>query len=188
MKSVVPSNGRPRRPRRRASGVAAVALCAVLLAGCGGSSDASDPKPSTDSTTPPVSTPELPADMAQRPACGFLTRAEVEAATGTKVNPGKETVEAARSLCTYTLATSAGESIGVVAVTSSGVPSFFTTAKERVTSPQTVSAGDEAFVSGGQALVRRGNTMVAVIVALRRDLPQLAATSTKLAQAVGTHL
>ena len=51
-----------------------------------------------------------------------------------------------------------------------------------------MGAGDEAFVSGGQGLVRRGDTMVAIIVALRRDLPQLAAAATKLVQSVGTHI
>lgn len=187
MKSVVPSNGQPRRVRRRATGAAAVVVCFGLLAGCGRSNDTSGPKP-PDGTSPTVTVPALPSDMPQRPACGLLTRAEVEAAIGARVNPGKETVEAARSLCSFTLATSADETIGVVAVTSSGVPAFFAHARQRLTAPQPVSAGDEAFVSGGQALVRRGQTMVAIIVALRRDPSQLAATSAKLAQAVGTHI
>ena len=187
MKPVVPSNGRPRRPRRRAAAAAAAALCATLLAGCGGSSDGAEPKPSAD-TTAEATAPNLPADMAQRPACGLVTQAEVEAAIGTRVNAGKETVEQARSLCTFAVAAGADQTVGVVAVTSSGVPAFFTAAKQRLTSPQSVSAGDEAFVNGGQALVRRGNTMVAIIVALRREPAQLAGASTRLAQAVGSHL
>ena len=191
MTSVVPSNGRPRRLRgqgRRATGAVAIGLCAVVMAGCGGSSDAGRDPAATATTNAPVTVPSLPPDMAQRPACGVVTRAEVEAAIGARVNAGKEAVEAARSLCTFTLATSADESIGVVAVTSSGVPAFFATARQRMASLQSVSAGDEAFVSGGQALVRKGNTMVAIIVALRRDQPQLVAASTKLAQAAGTHI
>ena len=90
MKPVVPSNGRPRRPSRRAASAAAVALCAALLAGCGGSSDGAGP-PGPDSTSA-ATTPNLPPDMAPRPACGVVTRAEVEAAIGTRVNPGRETV------------------------------------------------------------------------------------------------
>ena len=186
MKPVVPSNGRARQPRRRAAAAAAVALCATLVAGCGGSSDGAEPKPGTETTA--VTEPPLPPDMAQRAACSFVTRAEVEAAIGARVNPAKETVEEARSLCTFSLTASANESVGVVAVTSSGVPAFFANARGRMTAPQSVSAGDEAFVSGGQALVRKGNTMVAIIVAVRRDPPQLAAASTKLAQAVGSHI
>ena len=186
MKPVVPSNGRPRRPRRRA---AAVALCAALLAGCGGSSDGAEPKPATETTTAvTVSPPNLPPDMAQRPACGVVTRAEVEAAIGARVTPGQETVEEARSMCIFNVGPNGEERVGVVAVTSSGVPAYFASARDRLTSPQRVSAGDEAFVSGGQAVVRRGNTMVAIVVAVRRDPAQLTAISTKLAQAVGTHI
>ncbi len=186
MKPVVPSNGRPRRSRRRAAATVAIALCATVLVGCSGSSDGAEPRPATETTA--ATTPNLPTDMAQRPACAMVTQAEVEAAIGARVNVGKETVEQARSLCTFSLAASTDQTVGVVAVTSSGVPDFFTAAKQRLTSPQSVNAGDEAFVSGGQALVRKGNTMVAIIVALRREPPQLAAASTRLAQAVGSHI
>lgn len=185
---MIPSNGRPRLSRRAGAGVAAL-LCASLLAGCGGgSSDDAKPTETSAAPSPTVSVPTLPPDKPQRPACGLVTKAEVEAAIGKAVNAGKEMTEAARSLCTFTPVGNADESIGVVAITSSGVPAFFKTARERLTGPQTVSAGDEAFVSGGQGLVRKGDTMVAIIVALRRDLPQLASASTKLVQAVGTHL
>jgi hypothetical protein len=54
--------------------------------------------------------------------------------------------------------------------------------------PQAVTAGDEAFVSGGQGLVRRGDTMVAIIVALKRELPQLAALATRMVQSAATHI
>jgi hypothetical protein len=188
LKPVVPSNGRPRHFRRPAAATAAIALSATLLVGCGGSSDGAEPKPATETTSAPDSAASLPADMPQRPACALVTRAEVEAATGARVNPGQETVEAARSMCIFTVAGGGDERVGVVAVTSSGVPAFFTTARSRLTSPQPVRAADEAFVSGGQAVVRRGNTMVAIVVVLRRDPPQLAAVSTKLAQAVGSHM
>ena len=184
---MIPSNGRPRLSRR-AAGAAAALVCAGLLVGCGGSSDGGTPAETTAASSPPVSVPTLPADKPQRAACGFVTRAEVEAAIGTRVNPGKEATEAARSLCTFNPVAAADESVAVVAITSSGVPGFFKSARERLTAPQTVSAGDEAFVSGGQGLVRKGDTMVAIIVAMRRDLPQLAAATTKLVQAVGTHI
>lgn len=181
-----PSNGRP-RVRRRAA-VAAI-VCAGLLAGCGGSSDRTGPQPETTQAPPPtVTVPALPADRAQRPACGFLSQAEVEAVVGAKVSAGKETAEPTRTVCTFTPVAGAAESIAVVAVTSSGVPAFFTSTRERLNRPQAVAVGDEAFVSGGQGLVRRADTMVAVVVVLRRDLPQLAAMATKLVQTIGTHI
>jgi hypothetical protein len=186
---VIPSNGRPRLVRRAAAGAVGAVACAGLLAGCGGSSKASGPKPETTAApSPTVSVPALPPDKAQRAACGLVTRAEVEAAIGAKVNPGKETAEPARSVCAFNPVAGADESVAVVAVTSSGVPAFFKTASERLKTPQVVAAGDEAFVSGGQGLVRKGDTMVAIIVALHRDTPELAGMATKLAQAVGTHI
>jgi hypothetical protein len=186
---VIPSNGRPRLSRRAGAAVAAALLSVGLLAGCGGSSDdAGPPAETTLAPSPTVTVPALPADKPQRPACGLLTQAEVEAAIGTRVNPGKEALESARSVCTYNPASSPGESVLVVAVTSSGVPAFFKTARERMNGPQAVTAGDEAFISGGQGLVRRGDTMVAVIVALKRELPQLAALATKMVQSAATHI
>lgn len=184
---MIPSNGRPRTPRRSA---AAALICAGLLAGCsGGSSDRADPQPeTTQATTPTVSLPALPADRPQRSACGFLSQAEVEAVVGAKVTAGRATAEPTRTVCTFTPVAGASESIAVVAITSSGVPGYFPSARERLSRPQTVVAGDEAVVSGGQGLVRRADTMVAVIVALRRDLPQLAAMATKLVQTIGTHI
>lgn len=186
---MIPSNGRPRLSRRAGAGAAAL-LCAGLLVGCGGSSDKAKDKPTetTAAPSPTVSVPSLPADKPQRAACGLVTKAEVEAAIGKGVNPGKEATEAARSLCTFNPVGAADESIAVVTITSSGVPAFFKSARERLTGPQAVSAGDEAFVSGGQGLLRKGDTMVAIIVALRRDLPQLASVATKLVQSVGTHI
>lgn len=188
---MIPSNGRPRLSRRAGVAAAAVVLSAGLLAGCGGSSG-DNAGPQADTTvagpSPTVSVPTLPADKPQRPACGFVTQAEVEAAIGARVNPGKQVVEAARSVCSFNPTANVNESIAVVAVTSSGVPAFFKTAREQLASPQSVSAGDEAFVSGGQGLVRKGDTMVAIIVALRRDLPQLAGAATKLVQAIGTRI
>lgn len=61
-------------------------------------------------------------------------------------------------------------------------------AQQKADRPQTITAGEQAFVSGAQALVRKGNTMVAILVAVRQQPAQLTASATKLAQAVATHL
>ncbi len=192
----VPSNGRPHDVPRdgfqssragRPRSAVAVALCAGLLAGCGssnasGSGDGNAPSPSG------AVAPALPADQAQKPACGLVTQAEVEAAIGARVGPGKEQAEAGRSLCTFALVSAADQSVVLVSTSSSGVPAAFDAARAKVGSPQSVGAGDQAFVSGAQAMVRRGNTMVAILVVLRQQAAQLTAAATKLAQAVGARL
>lgn len=183
---MIPSNGRPRRAPR----LAIAALCAGLLAGCGGSSggaQAGDGAPTeTTSVVPPAVA--LPADLAQKPACGMITAGEVEAAIGTKVSPGKEEARPGRSMCSFTLVARPQESIVLISTSSSGVPAFFATAFNTAAVPQAVTAGDQAFVSGAQGLVRRGNTMVAVLVVLRLPPAQIQAAATKLTQAIGTHL
>jgi len=196
--ALLPSNGRPGRrvpagtggvPRSLAAGAVALALCSGALAGCGGSpSKASgaggDGPPS--SGAPAAAAP--PADQAQKPACGLLTQAEVEAAIGARVGPGKQGDQEARSLCGFALASAPDQSVFLVSTSSSGTPAAYESARARAVSPQPVGGGDQAFVSGGQAVVRRGNTMVVILVALRQTPAQLTAAATKLALAVGTRL
>jgi hypothetical protein len=167
-----------------------VTLASALLAGCSGSSGASGAGGGT--TVAPATTvatiPALPADVPQRAACTLATKAEVEAAIGAKVVNGKEESQAGRSVCSFVLATAGDQSVALVSTSSSGVPGFFTNAREKAAAPQTVAAGDQAFVSGGLGLVRRGNTVVTIVVALRQDQASLTAAATKLALAVGSHL
>ena len=182
---MIPSNGRPRRAPR----LAVAALCAGLLAGCGGSSgdaQAGDGA-ATETSVVPRAVP-LPADVAQKPACGMITAGEVEAAIGTKVSPAKEESQPGRSLCAFKLISKPEESVVLISTSSSGVPAFFTTAFNTAASPQTVTAGDQAFVSGAQGLVRRGNTMVAILVVLKQAPAQIQAATTKLVQAIGSHI
>lgn len=181
----VPSNG---RPRRRARAAIAVALCSGLLAGCGGSKADGSAGSGGPSATGTAGPPALPADQPQKAACGLLTQAEVEAAIGAKVTPGKEEAQPGRSVCSFSLVSTADQSVVVVSTSSSGVPAAFDAARARVESPQPVTAGDQAFVSGAQSLVRKNNTMVAILVVLRQQSAQLTAAATKLAQAVGTRL
>lgn len=181
---MIPSNGRPRRALK----LAAVALCAGLLAGCGrssGGAQAGDGSTPTSSALPAVS---LPPDLPQKPACGMISLAEVEAAIGAKVSPAKEETRPGRSLCSFGLAGKADENVVLISTSSSGVPAFFTTAFNTANAPQAVTAGDQAFVSGAQGLVRRGNTMVAILVVVRQPPAQLQAATTKLTQAVGAHI
>lgn len=184
---MIPSNGRTRRAPR----LAAAALCAGLLAtGCGGSSggaQAGGGAATETSVTVPAAVP-LPADMAQKPACGMITIGEVEAAIGTKVSPAKEEAQPGRSLCAFRLISKPEESVLLISTTSSGVPAFFATAFNTAAAPQAVTAGDQAFVSGAQGLVRRANTMVAILVVVRLPPAQIQAAATKLTQAVGTHI
>ena len=181
---MIPSNGRPRRAPR----LVVAALCAGLLAGCGGSSGgakAGDGAAAASTVPPKVA---LPADVPQKPACGMITVGEVEVAIGTKVSPAKEESQPGRSLCSFRLIAKPEESVVLISTSSSGVPAFFATAFNTAAAPQTVSAGDQAFVSGAQGLVRRGNTMVAILLVVRLPPAQLQAAATKLAQAVGTHI
>lgn len=170
----------------------ALAVSTGLLAGCAGSkadgSSAGDVDPSSPSASASAAPVALPADQPQKGACGLLTPADVEAAIGTKVTAGKEEVQPARSLCVFTIPSAAGQSVVLVSTSSSGVPAAFKAARDNAQSPQSAGAGEESFVSGGQALVRRGNTMVGILVGLRQQPGQLAAAATKLAQAVGTRL
>lgn len=184
----VPSNGRPRPPLRALTATVSAALCAGLLAGCGGSSGGS--RPSAGTTAVPGHAPlaSLPAGSPEKAACALVTRAEVEAAVGAKVGPGKEEAQAARSLCSFPLLSMPEQSVVLVSTTSAGVPDFFATARDRATAPQSVAAGDQAFVNGGQGLVRKGTTMVAILVVLRQSPAQLAAAATKLTQTVGARL
>jgi hypothetical protein len=181
-----PSNGRRRLPRAAA---AVLVLSASVLAACGGSSD--KPAASGDAATTtraPTVTVAIPADRPVRGACGLVTPAEVEAAVGAKVGPGKETPGDGRSTCVFTIVAPAGQSVVLSSLSSSAAAAAFDDARTKVSSPQSVSAGDQAYVSGGQAVVRKGDTMVAVLVNLRQPPAQLSAVATKLAQAVGTHL
>jgi len=179
-----PSNGRPSRRRQAVVGLAA----AGLLVGCGGSSKAAGPGPGGSAPRAADSVLPLPADQPQRGACGLVTQAEVEAAVGSKVAPGKEETQPSRSLCSFTLASAPDQSVVVISTTSSGVPAFFDAARQRAGSAQTVTAGDQAFVAGAQGLVRKGNTMVAILVVLRQQATQLASAATRLTQAVGSRL
>lgn len=179
-----PSNGR--RRRHIAVGTAVVLSC--LLAGCGGSSKAAKPNAGDGPSTSRVPAVDLPADQAQKAACGLVTQAEVEAAIGAKVAAGKQDAQQGRSLCLFALASAADQSVLVLSTSSSGVPASFAATRASAQGARDVSAGDEAFVNGGQALVRKGNTMVAVLVAVRQPPAQLTAAATKLAQTVSTRL
>ncbi|MGI8807653.1 MAG: hypothetical protein ACR2KK_07400 [Acidimicrobiales bacterium] len=181
-----PANGRPRPSSARLGRAAlTVALCSGLVAGCGGSGGSAAEDSKAPASAAPVS---LPADQPQKAACGLVTQAEVEAAIGARVGPGKEEAQPARSLCAFTLVSAADQSVVLVSTSSSGVPAAFEAARANVPSPQPVNAGDQGFVSGSQALVRRGNTMVAILVAVRQQPAQILAAATKLAQAVGNRL
>jgi hypothetical protein len=165
----------------------AVAVCGSLLAGCGGSSGGKAAEGGT--TAPPAAvSADLPADRPQTPACGLVTVAEVEAAVGARVAPARQENQPGRSLCAFALASAADQSVLVVSTSSSGVPAAFETARSRADAAQTITAGDAAFVVGGQAVVRKGTTMAVIVVALRQAAGQLAATATRLAQAVGARL
>lgn len=184
---MIPSNGRPRLSHRAGAAIA-IALCSSLLTGCGGSDG---PRAAAEGEAAPAAEnapTALPADQPQKAACGLLTQAEVEAALGARVAPGKEQAQPGRSFCAYTLLSAADQSVAVVSTSSSGVPAAFAAARAKAESPRPLGAGDEAFVSGGQALVRRGNTMVAILVAVRQPPAQLSAAAVKLAEAVGARL
>jgi hypothetical protein len=186
----LPVDGRRRRRSKAAAAALAVAIGAGLLAGCGGSSNPSGGGggEAEASPSPPPTAPALPADRPPRPACGLVTQAEIEAAVGARVGAGREEAQDGRSVCSFILATAADQRVSVVSTSSSGVRNAFDTARQAVDAPQPVNAGEQAFVTGGLALVRRGDTMVTILVALKRERPELASVATRLATSVGSHL
>ena len=185
-----PANGRRRRPSKAAAAALSVVLGAGLLGGCGGSgsSDGSDRGGAEETASAAPTMPPLPTDQPQRPACGLVTQAEVEAAVGARVGPGRQQNEEGRSLCSFSLAASSDQSVALISTSSSGVPAAFESTRQKLAGAQPFNAGDQAFVAGGQAVVRKGTTMVAIVVFLRQQGPQLANAATKLAQSVATHL
>lgn len=185
--SAIGSNGRAGRARRAATSTVGAALCAGLLAGCGGgSSKAAHPAAAPTTLVAPL--PALPTDLPQKAACGLVTAAEVEAAIGAKVGAGKEEAKEGRSLCTFAVTGSPDQSVVLFSTTSSGVPAFFAASRAKATGAQPVAGGEEAFVNGPQALVRKGNTMVAILAVLRQTPAQLTSAATRLAQAVGARI
>ncbi|MGH9265165.1 MAG: hypothetical protein ACRD1D_10785 [Acidimicrobiales bacterium] len=187
----LPANGRRRAGRRTAAPALAALLGATLVAGCGGgSSEQPSNARATDEapTAASGSAPTLPADQAQKQACSLVTEADVEAAVGARVNAGRQENQEGRSLCAFDLASASDQSVALISTSSSGVPAAFAEARRGAEGAQAVNAGDEAFVRGGQALVRKGDTMVVILVALRRDQTQLSGAATRLAQSVGARL
>ena len=166
---------------------AAAVVCSCVLAGCDGSSKPPGPEPARATASTSVAV-DLPADLPQKPACGLVTQAEVEAAIGARVSAGKQDARPERSVCLFSLVAAADQSVLIISTSSSGVPASFASARATTQAATEVSAGDEAFVTGGQALVRKGSTMVAVMVVVRQQSGQLAAAATRLAQAVGSRL
>ena len=166
---------------------AAAVVCSCVLAGCDGSSKASGPEPAGATASTSVAV-DLPSDLPQKPACGLVTQAEVEAAIGARVSAGKQDVQPARSLCSFSLVSAGDQSVLILSTSSSGVPASFASNRANTQGARDVSAGDEAFVAGRQALVRKGNTMVIVLVAVRQDGAQVASAATRLAQAAGARL
>ena len=159
-----------------------------LLGGCGGGGSSGAAGSGEERTEAPATIPALPADQPQRPACGLVTQADVEAAIGARVSPGRQQNEEGRSVCSFALAASSDQTVALISTSSSGVPAAFDAARQTVAGAQPLTAGDQAFVAGGQAVVRKGTTMVAVFVFLRQQGPQVTNAATKLAQGVATRL
>lgn len=163
-------------------------LSAGLLAACGGSNDRGAAGGENAGPTTPVTAVPLPADVPQADACELITRAEVEAAVGARVNPGREAAQEARSLCTFSLVSGPDQSVVLISTSSSGVPAAFDAVQQSAEAEQPIDVGDQAFVSGGMAVVRKGNTMVAIVVVLRQPPAQLSGVATRLARSMATHL
>ena len=188
----LPANGRRRAGRRTAAPALAALLGATLVAGCGGGSSdqpSNNARAANDTATAAAgAAPTLPADQAQKQACSLVTQAEVEAAVAARVTASRQENQEGRSLCAFNLASASDQSVALISTSSSGVPAAFAETRRSAEGAQAVNAGDEAFVRGGQALVRKGDTMVVILVALRREPAQLAGAATRLAQAVGARL
>lgn len=191
-----PTPPAPRRPLpRAAAGGVALALCSSLVAGCGGGSSQASGKARAkagDGATGETlaATPPLVASGPQRQACTILTQAEVEAAIGAKATAGKAADQGlVGSGCSYALAAGPDQVVLIVSTTSPGSPAAFDAARQRASQPaQPVSAGDRAFVAGGQAAVLKGTTLVVILVATKQVPAAQEQTAATLAQSVASHL
>lgn len=186
------SPGRRARRRRGTRATGLVLALSVLVAGCGGGSakpKASAPKAGASGTTPSTAA-ALVATGPQRQACSLLTQAEVEAAVGGKTNAPRPSEQAtAGSGCSFTLAAGPDQAILVASTTSPGSPAAFDAARARANPPaQTVSAGDKAFVAGGQAVALKGSTLVTVVVATKQAAAAQTQTATRLIQAAAARV
>jgi hypothetical protein len=180
-----------RRPVPRAAvGGVALALCSSLVAGCGGGSSPgkakSDPKAGGSSS---ATTPALVPSGPQRQACTIVSQADVEAAVGAKATAGRPADQGlVGSGCSYALASAADQAVLVVTVTSPGSAAAFDAARQQAGAAQTVSAGDRAFVTGGEAVVLKGTTLVTIVVATKQAPAAQTQAATRLAQAAASHL
>jgi hypothetical protein len=169
----------------------ALALCSSVVAACGGrSSNGSGAQPPTSRGANGVQTPPLVATGPQRDACTLVTQVEVEAAVGAKVTaarPGGQGTGG--SACNYALAAGPDQAVALVSTTSPGSAAAFDADRQRAIEPvRTVSAGDRAFVAGGQGVVLKGTTIVVVLVATKQAQAAQELTATKLIQAAAARL
>lgn len=195
--AVIPSNGRyrarsaprvRRAPRAAAAGMA-LAVCSSLVAGCGGSSKTSGGTAPARSAAGLASTTLAPVFGVQKPACGLVTQAEVEAAIGAKTLAPRESADQTRSVCSFSLASTTDQAVIIATTTSSAAAASFAADRARMgAAAQTVTAGDEAFVAGGQAAVRKGSTSVTLLLALRSSPNGLGPIATKIVQAIASRL
>ena len=169
------------RERRWSPGGLVIALTLVAVAaGCSGGDD--NKEANAQSTT----TVGEAVDAAR--ACGLITKAEVEAAIGTRVNDGQSSGGGSTTAaCKYEVA---GTQQAVIVAISTGTdPADFQKAKASTPDVQAVpGAGPDTFVSGGKAFVLKGTNLALVAVNIDRPVPTLTEAAKKLAQAASGRL
>ncbi len=167
--------------RRSAWAVAVMAgLLLVLVAGaCSGGGDGDEAKAQTTTTAGEQ------IDAAR--ACGVVTKGEIEAAIGSRVNDGQSSGSGSTAACKYELA---GTSQAVVvAISASTDPQDFQRAKAAMQGVQPVpAAGVDSFVTGNRAFVLKGSTLAIVAINIDRPAPALTEAAKKLAQAAAGRL
>jgi hypothetical protein len=111
------------------------------------------------------------------PPCRLVTDADVGSAVGSSVRQAGSNDRS----CVFAL-TSAADQI-VLVTTSPGSVSAFEAGKAGGPVENIPGLGDRAFVSGGKAMVLKGNTLLLVIVGLKQPNSTLSGIARKLAQA-----
>jgi hypothetical protein len=184
----VPANGRTRRgPRAAAVAGLSVALCSSLAVACSSSSGSGTKPAAASGAGAPAAAPATTATGgSQRPACGLVTQAEIEAAVGVKVNAGRESVDEFRSVCSFVVVGATDPGVILTSTTSPSSAAGFARVRDNLgDAAQPIDLGDKAFAAEPQAAVLKGSTLVAVLVTVR---PAPAGAATKVAEAAAAHL
>jgi hypothetical protein len=137
---------------------------AMAASGCGGDDEEADTTTSTRfPPTVAVNNQELTEGTG---VCGVLTRAEVEAAVGTPVDPGRGVRTSTNESCKWTLRTGNDQSVNVI-LSPDGVQ-LYEGASNTLRPEPLPGVGDRAFVATDTVYALKGTKLVILQVVSRQ--------------------